>query len=211
MIVPVKRVVTEEILDHLPPDDPEAVRSRQDLRRINFLMGNERWILRQVALRPDLARKGIVELGAGEGCLLRRLSAFGPATGIDLMPRPKDLSEAIQWRRGDVMEADLSGGILVANLFLHHFEGGMLKRIGDLAKSFEMLITVEPFRTRGALRLGAIMNPWVGRVTRHDMEASIRAGFVAGELRQGLGLERWKIAERSSWRGGLRVLAWRNE
>ena len=42
------RLLVPEILDGLPPEDPEARRSRRDLRRINFLMGNERWIARQV-------------------------------------------------------------------------------------------------------------------------------------------------------------------
>jgi hypothetical protein len=43
----VERVVKPEILDDLPMDDPSARASRADLRRINFLMGNERWILKQ--------------------------------------------------------------------------------------------------------------------------------------------------------------------
>ena len=38
------RVVIPELLDHLPADEPEALRSRRDLRRVNWLMGNERWL-----------------------------------------------------------------------------------------------------------------------------------------------------------------------
>jgi hypothetical protein len=38
------RVISREILDHLPSDDPSAVRGRLDLRTINSLMGNVRWI-----------------------------------------------------------------------------------------------------------------------------------------------------------------------
>jgi len=30
-----KRLLVPEILDHLPPDDPRAQRSRRDLARIN--------------------------------------------------------------------------------------------------------------------------------------------------------------------------------
>src|SRR5690606_611777 len=40
------RVVLPEILDSLPPDDPRAIRSRGDLRRINRLMGSLGWLLR---------------------------------------------------------------------------------------------------------------------------------------------------------------------
>ena len=43
-----KRVVKPEILDELDGSDPRAIRSRRDLRFINLLMGNERWIQRSV-------------------------------------------------------------------------------------------------------------------------------------------------------------------
>ena len=35
-----KRIVQPELLDALPPDDPRAVRSRRDLRRVNAWMRN---------------------------------------------------------------------------------------------------------------------------------------------------------------------------
>lgn len=202
------REVREEILDGLSPGDPEAVRSRADLRRINFLMGNSRWIVRQVGKHRESAEKGIVELGAGEGILLRELSEFGPVVGLDLMPRPHGLPPEVGWESGDATRAEVSGGILVANLFLHHFEGPELRSLGKLVRNFDLLVAVEPWRTAGALWLGRTMNPLVGRVTRHDMEVSIRAGFRPGELAAGLGLEDRRFSERTSWRGGLRVLAW---
>lgn len=204
-----ERVVEPEILDGLPPDDPEAVRSRRDLARINFLMGNERWIRRQVAIRPDLAAKGIVEWGAGSGHLISSLSAHGPTTGVDLVPRPLWLSEAVDWKQGDVFEQEVGGGVLIANLFLHHFEADSLRPLGTVAKQFEQLVFVEPLRTKGSLFLGHGVLPLVNRVTRHDMLVSIRAGFVPGELPELLGLdpEDWKVSERCSWRGGLRMLA----
>ncbi|MCU0753184.1 MAG: hypothetical protein MUC40_09220 [Akkermansiaceae bacterium] len=59
------RIVEPEILDHLPHDDPAARRSRLDLRRINFLMGNERWILRVLGRLPDSAASVICESSAG--------------------------------------------------------------------------------------------------------------------------------------------------
>ncbi len=34
------RTVVPELLDELPPDDPRAMHSRGDLRRVNRLMGN---------------------------------------------------------------------------------------------------------------------------------------------------------------------------
>ena len=35
-----KRIIEPELLDTLPPDDPRAVRSRRDLRRVNAWMRN---------------------------------------------------------------------------------------------------------------------------------------------------------------------------
>ena len=39
-----QRDLKSELLDELDPEDPDAKRSRRDLRRINLFMGNMRWI-----------------------------------------------------------------------------------------------------------------------------------------------------------------------
>jgi hypothetical protein len=51
--------------------------------------------------------------------------------------------------------------------------------------------------------------PLAGEVTRHDMPASIRAGFLKGELPSLLGLDpaRWNVKEYESGRGSLRLIA----
>lgn len=204
-----KRELVPEILDGLAPDDPEAMRSRRDLRVINALMGNDRWILRQLAETEETGT--VVEWGAGEGTLISRASRNHAAVGVDLVPRPVSVPRKVQWRQGDVFETDANGSTLMANLFLHHFDEAQLARLGQRVRQFDRLICVEPLRTPGSLILGRGMLPFVGRVTRHDMLVSIRAGFVAGELPQLLGLDQagWKVFERCSWRGGLRVLACR--
>lgn len=203
------RQVLPEILDHLPADDPEAVRSRRDLRLINFLMGNERWILRQAR---RLAPGSIAELGAGEGSLSGKLSAIAPVDSYDLAPRPAYLAPQVTWHPGDLFDnPPVSGGLLVANLFLHHFEGDHLQSLARCCAGFQTLCFVEPLRTPNALRLGAGMLPFVNRVTRHDMMVSIRAGFVPGELPELLELDpgKWHVRQQSTWRGGIRMLAWR--
>jgi hypothetical protein len=205
-----ERVIMPEILDDLDPADPEAIGARRDLRKINFLMGNERWILRQVKAVPEQARKGIVEWGSGSGDLLRCLARIGPAAGVDLVPRPAGLPDEVGWRQGDVFDQQAEGGgVLVANLFLHHFDDAGLCRLGEVAKQFEALVFVEPLRTPISAILGRGLLPFVNRVTKHDTIVSIRAGFVPGELGKCMGLdpEEWKVSERCSWRGGLRVLA----
>ena len=68
------RCVEAETLDHLREDDPEAIRSRHDLRRINRIMGNMPILdslLNDSLARPPLR---IAELGAGDGSLLLRLA-----------------------------------------------------------------------------------------------------------------------------------------
>lgn len=202
-----KRELVPEILDGLAPDDPQAIRSRRDLRVINALMGNERWILRQLAKTEETGT--VVEWGAGEGTLISRAARHHAAVGVDLVPKPAGVPENVHWRQGDVFEVDAEGGTLMANLFLHHFDEAQLARLGERVRQFDRLICVEPLRTPTSLNLGRGMLPFVGLVTRHDMLVSIRAGFVAGELPCLLGLEQagWKVSERCSWRGGLRVLA----
>jgi hypothetical protein len=209
------RIVEPEILDHLPHDDPAARRSRLDLLRINFLMGNERWVLRTLEGFPNAAASGICELGAGAGHLLAKIHrnvSNSRITACDLVPRPGGLDPAIDWRSGDIFQhAPPAGGVLMANLFLHHFEGEDLRRLGKLCEGFEVLIFNEPNRSRIAAFLGTLLYPFINHVTRHDMQVSIRAGFRSGEIAELLGLDvsLWKIRETSTWRGARRVIAWR--
>jgi SAM-dependent methyltransferase len=209
-MIPLPRHIQPEWLDSLDPDDPRAVRARRDLRLINFLMGNEGWICRQVAARAKTAEKGLVELGSGDGRLLAKLAKHGPATGCDRAPRPPDLPQKIDWREGDLfsLAEPLSGGILVANLVLHHFSAEELLRIGTIAGRFDSLLFVEPHRSRRALVLARLLSPLVGGVTRHDMPVSIHAGFAVGELGKALGLSAdWSATEVSHWCGSLRFAA----
>jgi hypothetical protein len=210
------RQVFPEILDHLAADDPAALRSRRDLERINFLMGNERWICRMVRKFPDLAARGVVELGAGDGRLSAKLASAFPhvsITACDLAPRPDGLPHHVTWKQRDLLagECELNGGILVANLFLHHFEGAALRKLGRMCENFEVLVFNEPDRASFPHLLGFAMWPMVNHVTRHDMHVSIRGGFAQGELQAMMGLDPvgWSIAETSTWRGARRVLGCR--
>ena len=69
-----KRLVQPELLDTLPPENPRAIRSRRDLRRVNAWMGNAR--IMRAALkdsRPARASGGLMEIGAGDGTFLLRV------------------------------------------------------------------------------------------------------------------------------------------
>lgn len=204
------RKLTPELLDHLPHDDPAAIRSRADLRRINRFMGNEAWIISQI---PE-DTKTITEIGSGDGNLLSKIANRFPQASLrafDLAPRPDGLPEKIEWLRGDILEnvPKTSGGILIANLILHHFTDPQLERLAPWFASFGTIIANEPLRSPLPLFLGKLAYPFINRVTRHDMRVSIESGFVPGELPKLLGLERngFSITESSTWRGSLRVLA----
>ena len=211
-----RRVVVPELLDHLPPDDPAAVRSRADLRRINFLMGNERWVTGSLRRFPEAVKRGVCEWGAGEGDLAVRIARAFPETTVtacDLAPRPEfpaDVDNRIDWRQGDLFSSpDAQGGVLVANLFLHHFEGAGLIELGRRCLAFDVLVFSEPDLARLPLLHARLASPFVNHVTRHDMRVSILAGFGKGEIGRLMGLdpERWRIVETSTWRGARRVIA----
>lgn len=209
------RTVKPEILDHLAAGDPAAVRSRRDLRLINSLMGNDRWIVKQARRFPAALARGITEIGAGEGMLARKLAAeFSDAqiTALDLAPPPENLPRNLRWVSGDVFAADLvpEGGVLIANLFLHHFEGAALRRIGEICASFDVLVFSEPLRAGFPHLAGALLHPFVNHVTRHDMRVSIDAGFRCGELPAWLEIPHRKILEESTFRGAQRVVAYRD-
>jgi hypothetical protein len=212
------RVIRREILDHLPADDPSALRGRRDLRTINALMGNVRWMRR--ALRRATKRTGrrqrlrLIELGAGDGRLCRKVSRWFPTaaiTGLDLVPRPDGLPDVIFWRQGDLLDRlpDCEGDGLFGVMILHHFPDEKVARIGQMAGDYRMLCFCEPWRARFPHLLGLLMRPFCGAVTRHDLHASIDAGFVPGELPGLLGLRCWKIEESVDWRGSLRLVAWK--
>jgi len=199
----VKRVVEPELLDELPGDDPRAIRSRRDLRMLNMLMGNERWILKQL----DGEERSVAELGAGMGTLTSQLKNV---TGLDFQPKPEGLE--VEWRSGDLFETlpEVDAEVVVANLILHHFSDNALGRLGELVKRKKRLVAVEPWRSQVSLVEGRLMWPFINDVTRHDMMVSIRAGFQKGELPSLLNLgAEWQWKEEVSLLGGIRVVAWR--
>lgn len=204
------RKLTPEILDSIPHDDPGAIRSRRDLARINRFMGNSTWILRSLPASPS----HIAEIGAGDGLLLRKIAKAHPNSQIrayDLAPRPPALPAAIDWICGDLFTQPLPppGGVLIANLFLHHFTDEQLGRLSHWISGFQTIITCEPFRARFPLFMGKLAHPFIHPITRHDMHVSIEAGFLPGELPAALNLKElgYRIQESASNRGFIRMIA----
>jgi hypothetical protein len=207
------RVIIPEILDSLNPSDPRAIRSRRDLRWIDLYLGNSRWIVRQLKTQtPPPAQ--IIEIGAGEGDLCRKAQASLPSstvTGLDLIQRPTNLPVSIQWIGGDFFQTlpHTNADACVGSLILHHFSDEALRELGARLQSFRSLTFCEPLRSRLPLFLSKLSAAFMSEVTRHDMPASIRAGFRPGELPALLGLDskKWSVRESSHWRGALRLAA----
>lgn len=212
-----QRLLVPELLDAMDPSDPRAIRSRLDLRFINAFLGNERWITAQCRHRASSASR-IAELGAGEGRLLKRLHDALPGatvSGLDLRARPEGLPPGIPWITGDFLqtrdtdESSAFAEVCVGNLILHHFDSDQLRFLGGRLQGCQMLVFCEPLRKGLPMMLARMALPLASEVTRHDMPASIRAGFLRGELPTLLGLDRnrWDVEEIESGRGSLRLIA----
>jgi hypothetical protein len=199
------RVVEPELLDALGADDVQALGSRADLRRINFLMGNAGALLRLLHKGTTGRRVScLVELGAGDGTLLLRLArrlapewrevrcvavdqqpAFDATTrrGFSQIGWSIEVAtmDAVEWLSEPRIPDD---AVIVANLFLHHFSGGKLERLLQLISARSSLfVACEPRRAPLALFASRLLgligcNP----VTRHDAVVSVRAGFAGTEL-----------------------------
>jgi hypothetical protein len=217
-----KRIVEPELLDTLPPGDPQAVRSRRDLRRLNTWMRNHAIMVRalQTAVNGQTLKQ-IVELGAGDGDFLLRVaqktSSRWPNVNVTLLDRQKVVTPqtlaafaSLGWR-AEAVVADVfdwpqipaPAEIVVANEILHHFDdarlAGLLRVIAGRTRLF---IAIEPRRASWPLFCSRLL--WAigcNSVTRHDATVSVRAGFVREELSALWPDKRnWQLTEqRASW------------
>ena len=210
-MTPLPRVVRAETLDGLAEDDPRAMRSRRDLRRVHRIMGTcsilsrnlRAWSLPGAGPAP----LRVLELGAGDGSLMLRvagaLAARWPRVELSLLDRQALVGSdtlrgyaRLGWTatplRMDVLDwvaagpAAAYGGdatrrwdLIVANLFLHHFQGRQLRELMlAVAERCDHFLACEPRRSRFALAashlIGAI---GANAVTREDAVSSVHAGF----------------------------------
>lgn len=221
-ILPVERTLEPELLDELPPDDPKAMRSRRDLKRLNWWMRNKS-ILGQVLL-PRCKRnpmQRLVDLGAGDGTfalgmaeMLIKSQSNLHVVLIDRQPvvRPQThdrfhaLGCTVETISADVFDwlmsgAELKGTFFTANLFLHHFHEAELCELFYLAsKQADVFAACEPRRSNLSLKVAKCIG-LIGcnSVTRHDAVVSVRAGFVKRELSELWPTEgNWILQERGA-------------
>src|SRR4051794_13839798 len=62
-----QRRLESELLDELPATDPDAMHSRRDLRRVNWFMGNARFVAKTLADNVGQPPAKVLEIGAGDG------------------------------------------------------------------------------------------------------------------------------------------------
>jgi hypothetical protein len=209
-----QRTLQPELLDGLAPDHPDALHNRRDLRVINALTGNHRWLARAL---PPLLRRGerALELGAGTGELGARLIAADVALdGLDLWPRPAAWPSARAWHKADLLTFDgyAPYAAIVGNLIFHQFSADDLAALGKkLRRSARVIIACEPTRVRRAQVLFRIAAPLLraNYVSRHDAHVSIAAGFRGDELPRALGLASpaWEVRCTTTFLGLYRMVA----
>jgi hypothetical protein len=208
------RVLEPETLDHLAPDDPAAQRARRDLRRVNAFMGARGILeraLEKALAATDETVGGVGRRPAHPRDRLRRrpADARGGAASARALARgrarparsPADrrsgddrrVCRGAAGRRGRGSPTCSTGprprvaehwDVVVANLFLHHFDGDGLRRLlAGCARRADALAACEPRRSRFALGAShLIFFLGANAVTRRDGVLSVRAGFVGHEL-----------------------------
>lgn len=200
-----QRVVEPELLDALAEHDPRARRSRRDLQKLNRIMASRRIVLQALAsTKLGDGPQEIIELGAGDGTFMLRLAhALGArrrGSHVTLLDRldlvdaatktaMRDTGWHVDTHHSDVMDwaaqvAPHTSHLILANLFLHHFEETSLRALlHAIAQRTDCFVACEPRRGSGPLLASRLVG-LIGcnDVTRADAVASVRAGFRGSEL-----------------------------
>jgi hypothetical protein len=227
-----KRVVQPELLDALPPDDPRAIRSRRDLSRINWWMHNHSIMASALKNNLPSAPAQITELGAGDGDFLLRVAQKMSSHWLDanviLFDRQKIVTpETIAafakmgWCAkaavADVFDwspSDNANEVVIANLFLHHFDEALLAGLlHNISQSARLFVAIEPCRLVFPSFVGPLLG-FIGcnEVTRHDAVVSIRAGFAGKEISVVWPDQtNWQLTERRAGLFSHLFIAWRCE
>lgn len=209
-----QRSLEPEILDSLPPDHPDALHNRRDLRVTNRLLRSHRWILNTL---PSLLRSGerALELGAGTGELGTQLAQRGVSVhGLDLWPRPADWPASANWHGDDLRSFEGYGGYaaVFGNLIFHQFTEAELQALGKkIRSSTRIVLACEPTRRRISQTLYRTLGPLfrANYVSLHDAQVSIAAGFRGNELADYLGLAapEWEVRCSTTLLGLYRLVA----
>jgi Methyltransferase domain len=196
------RRLEPEWLDHLPAEDPRAMRSRRDLTRVNSFMGNASRMAKALLAHAASAPQTIVDLGSGDGqfmlAVARRLAPRWSGVTVVLLdqqnivrPATRAGFAALGWR-AEPTSADVfdflaqahAADVVTANLFLHHFADAELARLlAQVATTAALMVACEPRRSKLVVEASRLL--WMvgcNDVSVHDAVVSARAGFSGHEL-----------------------------
>jgi 2-polyprenyl-3-methyl-5-hydroxy-6-metoxy-1,4-benzoquinol methylase len=196
------RRLEPEWLDHLPAEDPRAMRSRLDLKRVNRFMGNANRMAKALLAHAPSAPRTIIDLGSGDGqfmlAVARRLAPRWSGVTVVLLDQQNIVSQATRagfaalgWR-AEPTSADVfnflaqaqAADIVTANLFLHHFADAELTRLlAQIANKATLMVACEPRRSKLVVEASRLL--WMvgcNDVSVHDAVVSARAGFNGQEL-----------------------------
>jgi len=215
------RSIESEWLDTLAADDPRAMRSRRDLRRVNAIMLQARAMVRLLNIHgAGMRPRRITELGGGDGTFMLGVARRLRWTDIEIiLVDQQDIVAtqthagfaALGWRlrvrQGDVRDfledpEAARGDIVAANLFLHHFTDVDLARLlRGAATLAPLFVACEPRRSAFSLLASRMLFALgCNDVSRHDAVASVRAGFDGTELSRLWGSrEGWRLHEQPAW------------
>jgi hypothetical protein len=179
-------------------------------------MRNARIVSRLLERSLRNAPLRVAEIGAGDGTFFLQVAQrlATPPSGTQLWlvdrqqllaPSTEDRLRKLGWRveavQADVFDwlATTTGfDVVLANLFLHHFDNHQLKLIFErLATRTNKVVACEPRRFAFPKLAGKLVR-LIGCnfVTEHDATASVRAGFRGQELTKSWpDLKGWELDE----------------
>ena len=198
-----------EIMDDLQLKGPELGHLLNDLARVNRYLGGNRTVTQGInGLLEGVVTKEpivVVDLGCGDGELLRHLSRWFKkrgipfkGMGIDANRHILELAENrsldfqdITYRNLDIFDTTANWpqmDIAVCSLFLHHFgDEQIISILNKFCTQCRLGIVISDLeRNRMALQLFRLVAPVFTRssIARHDGQVSIARGFTRHELDQ---------------------------
>ena len=220
-----------EIMDDFDLKGEEMKELLTDLKRVNKWLGGNKitrlGIIKLLSGHSKAETITILDLGCGDGQMLRECARFGEEEGYNFQligidantfildearNRSKDFQN-ITFREMDIFSEelkDLQFDIGLCTLFLHHFSNEdihiILQKVLNCSKVG--VVVNDLHRSRLAFWLFKVIRYWIlkTKIARHDGLVSVARGFKSNELesiaKQIKNCEseiRWKWAFRYSW------------
>lgn len=203
--------IQPEVLDHLRAAVPASTPSVRELRKINAIMGNTRWLHDRLV---DIIRPGerVLELGAGTGELAQRWRSSWDA--LDLLPRPRHWPAGAKWHEQDVLQFRewASYPAIFCSLFLRQFSDAGLAQLGErIREHARVLIACEPVRGGAHQWLFSALCPALAGAQQEARgnRSNLPSGFRGEELAERMGFlsRHWRCRLHITWRGAYRFIA----